>query len=181
MAKVENVTVLISEEDIKNRIKELAGEITDYYDGQPVKMIGILKGAVMFMVDLAKNVKLPLMFDFMSVSSYGSGTVSSGNIKILKDLDATIENQNVLIVEDIIDSGRTLHYLVNYLQSKKPKSIKLCTLFDKPERREYDIEVNWTGFGIPDEFIVGYGLDYDERYRHLPFVGVLSFDEEDDE
>lgn len=178
MSKVENVAVLISEEDIKKRVAELGSEITDYYNGEPVKMICILKGGVMFMVDLAKNVNLPVMFDFMSVSSYGSSTVSSGNIKILKDLDAPIEGQNVLIVEDIIDSGRTLYHLLGYLENKNPKSIKLCTLFDKPERREFDVEVEWTGFNIPDEFIVGYGLDFDERYRNLPYIGVLSFDEE---
>ncbi len=178
MAKVENVAVLINEEDIKNRVKELAEEITKYYNGEPVKMICILKGAVMFMVDLAKSVDLPVMLDFMSVSSYGNSTVSSGNIKILKDLDKPIEGQNLLIVEDIIDSGRTLHHLVKYLADKKPKSVKLCTLLDKPERREFDVKVDWTGFEIPDEFIVGYGLDFDERYRNLPYIGVLSFDEE---
>ncbi len=177
MSKVENITVLISEKDIKDRVKELAQEISKYYRGEPVKMICILKGAVMFMVDLAKSVDLPVMLDFMSVSSYGNSTVSSGNIKILKDLDTSIEGQNVLIVEDIIDSGRTLHYLMDYLARKNPKSLKICTLFDKVERREVEVDVAWTGFDIPDEFIVGYGLDYDEKYRNLPYIGVLSFDD----
>lgn len=177
MGKVEKIKEFISEKEIKNKVLELAKQITEYYNGEPVKMICILKGAVMFMVDLAKSVDLPVMFDFMSVSSYGSSTVSSGTIKILKDLDAPIEGQNLLIVEDIIDSGRTLYNLKGYLESKKPKSINICTLFDKPERREFDIEVKWSGFKIPDEFIVGYGLDYDERYRHLPYIGILSFEE----
>ena len=132
----------------------------------------------MFMVDLVKNLDLPVKFDFMAVSSYGNSTESSGNIQILKDLDDPIEGENILIVEDIIDSGRTLHYLIEYLNSKKPKSIKLCTLFDKPERREFEVNVDWTGFDIPDEFIVGYGLDYAQRYRNLPFIGVLHFDED---
>ncbi len=177
MCKAEKVRVFISEDEIRQKVQELAGKITEYYNGEPVKMICILKGAVMFMVDLAKSVNLPVMFDFMSVSSYGSSTSSSGHIKILKDLDASIENQNVLIVEDIIDSGRTLHHLMGYLEKKNPKSINLCTLFDKPERREYDVDVKWRGFSIPDEFIVGYGLDYDERYRNLPYIGILSFEE----
>lgn len=176
MGKAEKVSILISEEKIQNRIKELAKEITEYYNGEPIKMICILKGAVMFMVDLAKSVDLPIQFDFMSVSSYGSGTVSSGNIKILKDLDVPINGQHVLIVEDIIDSGRTLFHLSKYLSNKNPKSISICTLFDKPDRREIDINVKWTGFEIPDEFIVGYGLDYDERYRNLPYIGVLHFE-----
>lgn len=178
MGKVENLSVLISEKDIKNRVKELAQEITEYYKDEPVKMICILKGAVMFMVDLAKSVNLPVMLDFMSVSSYGRSTSSSGHIKILKDLDMPIEGQNVLIVEDIIDSGRTLHHLIGYLEKKNPKSLNICALFDKPERREFEVNVSWTGFDIPDEFIVGYGLDYDERYRNLPYIGVLSFSEE---
>ncbi|MGN1317955.1 MAG: hypoxanthine phosphoribosyltransferase [Lachnospirales bacterium] len=178
MAKVEKIREFISEEEIKNKVLELSKLVTDYYKGEPVKMICILKGAVMFMVDLAKNVDLPVMFDFMSVSSYGSSTVSSGTIKILKDLDAPIEGQNVLIVEDIVDSGRTLYHLQGYLERKNPKSINICTLFDKPDRREFDVNVKWSGFKIPDEFIVGYGLDYDERYRSLPYIGILSFEEE---
>lgn len=174
----ERVTTLISEEKLKSRVKEIAKEITEYYNGEEVKTVCVLKGAVMFMVDLVKNLELPVKFDFMDVSSYGNSTESSGQIKILKDLDDPIEGENLLIVEDIIDSGRTLHYLINYLESKKPKSIKLCTLFDKPERREFNVRVDWTGFDIPDEFIVGYGLDYAQRYRNLPFIGVLHFDED---
>lgn len=174
----ERVTTLISEETLKTRVQEIAKEITEYYNGEEVKTICVLKGAVMFMVDLVKNLDLPVKFDFMAVSSYGNSTESSGNIQILKDLDDPIEGENILIVEDIIDSGRTLHYLIEYLNSKKPKSIKLCTLFDKPERREFEVNVDWTGFDIPDEFIVGYGLDYAQRYRNLPFIGILHFDED---
>lgn len=174
----ERVTTLISEETLKARVQEIAKEITEFYNGEEVKTVCVLKGAVMFMVDLVKSLDLPVKFDFMDVSSYGNSTESSGNIKILKDLDDPIEGENLLIVEDIIDSGRTLHYLMDYLKSKKPKSIKLCTLFDKPERREFDVHVDWTGFDIPDEFIVGYGLDYAQRYRNLPYIGVLHFDEE---
>lgn len=174
----ERVTTLISEEKLKTRVQEIAKEITEYYNGEEVKTVCVLKGAVMFMVDLVKSLDLPVKFDFMDVSSYGNSTESSGNIKILKDLDDPIEGENLLVVEDIIDSGRTLYYLLDYLQSKKPKSIKLCTLFDKPDRREFDVKVDWTGFDIPDEFIVGYGLDYAQRYRNLPYIGVLHFDEE---
>lgn len=174
----ERVTTLISEETLKARVQEIAKEITEFYNGEEVKTVCVLKGAVMFMVDLVKSLDLPVKFDFMDVSSYGNSTESSGNIKILKDLDDPIEGENLLIVEDIIDSGRTLHYLMDYLKSKKPKSIKLCTLFDKPERREFDVHVDWTGFDIPDEFIVGYGLDYAQRYRNLPYIGVLHFDED---
>lgn len=175
----ERVTTLISEDTLKERIQEIAKEITESYNGEEVKTICVLKGAVMFMVDLVKNLDLPVKFDFMDVSSYGNATQSSGNIKILKDLDDPIAGENILIVEDIIDSGRTLHYLMEYLKSKNPKSIKLCTLFDKPDRREFDVNVDWTGFDIPDEFIVGYGLDYAQRYRNLPFIGVLHFDDEE--
>lgn len=174
----ERVTTLISEETLKARVQEIAKEITEFYNGEEVKTVCVLKGAVMFMVDLVKSLDLPVKFDFMDVSSYGNSTESSGNIKILKDLDDPIEGENLLIVEDIIDSGRTLHYLMDYLKSKNPKSVKLCTLFDKPERREFDVHVDWTGFDIPDEFIVGYGLDYAQRYRNLPYIGVLHFDEE---
>lgn len=174
----ERVTTLISEETLKARVQEIAKEITEFYNGEEVKTVCVLKGAVMFMVDLVKSLDLPVKFDFMDVSSYGNSTESSGNIKILKDLDDPIEGENLLIVEDIIDSGRTLHYLMDYLKSKKPKSIRLCTLFDKPERREFDVHVDWTGFDIPDEFIVGYGLDYAQRYRNLPYIGVLHFDED---
>lgn len=174
----ERVTTFISEEDLKAKVQEIAGEITKSYNGEEIKTICILKGAVMFMVDLVKSVDLPIKFDFMDVSSYGDSTQSSGQIKILKDLDDPIEGENILIVEDIIDSGRTLYYLIEYLKSKKPKSIKLCALFNKPDRREFDVNVDWTGFEIPDEFIVGYGLDYAQRYRNLPYIGILHFDEE---
>lgn len=174
----ERVTTLISEDKLKARVQEIAKEITKYYKGEEIKTVCVLKGAVMFMVDLVKYVDLPVKFDFMDVSSYGNSTESSGHIKILKDLDDPIEGENVLIVEDIIDSGRTLYYLMDYLKSKKPKSIKLCALFDKPDRRQFDISVDWKGFDIPDEFIVGYGLDYAQRYRNLPYIGILHFDED---
>ena len=172
----EEIKLFISEEEIQKRVNELASEITSYYQGEELKVICVLRGAVMFMVDLVKAIKLPIKFDFMDVSSYGSGTVSSGNIKILKDLDDSIEGENVLIVEDIIDSGLTLSHLVKYLKDKKPKSVQICTLFDKPQRREFDVDIEWTGFEIPDEFIVGYGLDYDQKYRNLPFIGVITFE-----
>ena len=174
----ERVTTLISEKELKERVTSIAAEITKSYNGEEVKTICVLKGAVMFMVDLVKYLELPVKFDFMDVSSYGNDTSSSGNIKILKDLDDPIEGENILIVEDIIDSGRTLFYLIEYLKSKNPKSIKLCTLFNKPDRREFDVEVDWIGFEIPDEFIVGYGLDYAQRYRNLPYIGILHFDED---
>lgn len=174
----ERITTLISEKELKDKVISIANEITKSYNGEAVKTICVLKGAVMFMVDLVKYIDLPVKFDFMDVSSYGNSTSSSGNIKILKDLDDPIEGENILIVEDIIDSGRTLYYLIEYLKSKNPKSIKLCTLFNKPDRREFDVSVDWIGFDIPDEFIVGYGLDYAQRYRNLPYIGILHFDEE---
>ncbi len=172
----EIITELISAEAIEKRVEEIAADITEYYKGEELTTICVLKGAVMFMVDLVKHIDLPVKFDFMDVSSYGNATESSGNIRINKDLENSIEGQNVLIVEDIIDSGGTLFQLLKYLGSKKPKSLKICTLFDKPERRKYDIDVTWRGFEIPDEFIVGYGLDYAQKYRNLPYIGALKFE-----
>lgn len=171
---IENVDVLISESAIKKRIQELADDISKDYAGKEVVLICVLKGAVMFMVDLSKELKIPVAFDFMDVSSYNGGTKSSGIVKIVKDLNESIEGKNVLLVEDIIDSGRTLSYLVKVLKERKPASLKICTLLDKPERRIADVEVSYIGFNIPDEFAVGYGLDYDEKYRNLPYIGKLN-------
>lgn len=171
---IENVDVLISESAIKKRIQELADDISKDYAGKEVVLICVLKGAVMFMVDLSKELKIPVAFDFMDVSSYNGGTKSSGIVKIVKDLNESIEGKNVLLVEDIIDSGRTLSYLVKVLKERKPASLKICTLLDKPERRIADVEVSYIGFNIPDEFAVGYGLDYDEKYRNLPYIGKLD-------
>ena len=171
----ENIKVLISEEEIDRRVKEIGEQITRDYEGKPLHMICVLKGGAFFMCELAKRVDLPLTVDFMSVSSYGAGTKSSGIVRIVKDLDQTIEGENVLIVEDIIDSGRTLSHLMKIFQERKPGSLKLCTLLDKPDRREVDdVSVDYVGFSIPDKFVVGYGLDYDQKYRNLPYIGVIE-------
>ncbi len=170
----ETISVLIPEKEIEKRISELAEEISKDFDGKTITLICILKGGVMFMVDLAKKIKQNVEFDFMDVSSYGNGKESSGNIKINRDLENPIEGKNIIIIEDIIDSGRTLNYLYRYLKDKKPLSLKICTLLDKPERRVFDIHVDYKGFEIPDEFIVGYGLDYAEKYRNLPYIGILK-------
>ena len=140
-------------------------------------LICILKGGVFFTCELSKRISLPLTLDFMSVSSYGAGTVSSGIVKIVKDLDEPLKDKDVIIVEDIVDSGRTLSYLMEMMRDRGPKSLALCTLLDKPERRVVEVNVNYTGFRIPDEFVVGYGLDYDQRYRNLPYIGVVEFDD----
>lgn len=166
--------VLISEEQLADRIAELGKEITADYQGRQILMIGVLRGAVIFMSDLARAIKLPVAIDFMAVSSYGAGTTSSGVVRILKDLDEDVEGKHVLVVEDIIDSGLTLNYLLDNLKSRKPASIKLCTLLNKPERRKVNVHIDYNGFSIPDYFVVGYGLDYAEKYRNLPFIGVLK-------
>ena len=170
----ERVKVLVTEEDVAKRIKELGEQISKDYAGKQVHLICVLKGGVFFMCELAKRITVPVSMDFMSVSSYGDGTKSSGVVKIAKDLDETLEGKNVLIVEDIIDSGRTLYYLMDILSKRNPKSMKLCTLLYKPERRVKDVKVDYVGFNIPDEFVVGYGLDYAQRYRNLPFIGVVE-------
>lgn len=159
------------------RIKELGEQISKDYAGEELHLICVLKGGVFFMCELAKRINVPMSMDFMSVSSYGNNTVSSGIVKIVKDLDEPIEGKNVLIVEDIIDSGNTLHYLVDMLYKRQPKSIRICTLLDKPERRVADVHVDYTGFNIPDEFVLGYGLDYEQKYRNLPFIGAVVLDE----
>lgn len=169
----DNIRVLIPEEKIRERIKELAEQISKDYEGKGVHLVSILKGSVFFACDLAKRITVPVTMDFMSVSSYGDEKVSSGRVRIVKDLDETIQDKDVLIVEDIIDSGRTLAYLKDLLGSRMPKSMNICTLLDKPERRVVDVDVKYIGFEIPDEFVVGYGLDYQQRYRNLPFIGVV--------
>lgn len=167
--------ILISEEEIKAKLKELGKRITEDYKGvDNILLVGVLKGAVLFIADLIRHIDLPLEIDFMAVSSYGASTESSGVVRILKDLEQTIQGKNILIVEDIIDSGLTLSYLYNLLKSRKPADIKICTLLDKPSRRKIDIKVDYVGFEIPDYFVVGYGLDYNEKYRNLPFIGVLK-------
>ncbi|MBS6930028.1 MAG: hypoxanthine phosphoribosyltransferase [Lachnospiraceae bacterium oral taxon 082] len=171
----EKVDVLISEKEIENRILEIADRINKDYEGEELTLICVLKGGVMFMCDLAKRLNLNVRLDFMSVSSYGSQTKSSGVVKIIKDLDDSIDGKNVLVVEDIIDSGNTLSYLMDILKKRGPKSIKLCTLLDKPSRREKkDVFVDYVCFEIEDKFVVGYGLDYDQRYRNLPYIGVME-------
>ena len=172
----EHVSVLKSEEEVDRRIKEMGEQISRDYAGKQIHLICVLKGGSFFMCELAKRITTDVSLDFMSVSSYGSDTKSSGVVKIVKDLDESIQGKDVLVVEDIIDSGRTLSYLMEMLRDRKPASLKLCTLLDKPDRRVVDVDVDYTGFQIPDEFVVGYGLDYDQRYRNLPYIGVISFD-----
>lgn len=171
----EEIRVLISEEEVDARIRELGAQISKDYEGEEVHLICILKGSVLFMSELAKRITVPVTMDFMSVSSYGDGTTSSGFIRIKKELDESIEGKNVIVIEDIIDSGRTLSRLIEVMKERNPKSTKLCTLLDKPDRREYDVHVDYVGFQIPDEFVVGYGLDYAQKYRNLPYVGVVEF------
>ena len=170
----ESIKVLVSEEEIVKRLKDLGAKISEDYAGKSVHLICVLKGGAPFMCELAKRITVPVSMDFMSVSSYGNNTSSSGIVKIAKDLDEPLEGKDVLIVEDIIDSGRTLYYLMQLLEKRKPASMKICTLLDKPERRERDVKVDYTGFNIPDEFVVGYGLDYAQKYRNLPYIGVVE-------
>lgn len=171
----DKIRVLISEEDVNKRINEVAALISRDYEGKEVHLICILKGGVFFTCELAKRLAVPVSLDFMSVSSYGAGTTSSGVVKIIKDLDEPLEGKHVLIAEDIIDSGRTLSYLMEILAKRGPADIRLCTLLDKPERRvKKQVKVKYSCFTIPDEFVVGYGLDYDQRYRNLPYIGVIE-------
>ena len=172
----ESVRVLIPEKDVEERITEMGRQISEEYKGRQVHLICVLKGGVFFMCELAKKIDVPVSLDFMSVSSYGSATKSSGVVRIVKDLDEPLKDKDVLVVEDIVDSGRTLSYLLEMLKDRGPKSVRLCTLLDKPERRVVDVHVDYTCFQIPDEFVVGYGLDYDQRYRNLPYIGVVEFD-----
>lgn len=170
----EKIKVLVSEKEVDERIEALGKQISKDYEGKQVHLICVLKGGAFFMCELAKRISVPVSLDFMSVSSYGDGTASSGVVRIAKDLDESIEGKDVLIVEDIIDSGRTLYYLMETLRQRHPKSLHLCTLLDKPERREKDVKVDYVGFEIPDEFVVGYGLDYAQKYRNLPYIGVVE-------
>lgn len=171
----DKIRVLLTEEEVNKKISEVAAQINKDYEGKEVHQICILKGGVFFTCELAKRLTIPVSLDFMSVSSYGSDTKSSGVVKIIKDLDEPLEGKNVIIVEDIIDSGRTLAYLIEVLKQRNPKNIELCTLLDKPERRvKKQVQVKYTCFTIPDEFVVGYGLDYDQKYRNLPYIGVVE-------
>ena len=172
----EHIRVLLTEEEVDKRIKEIGEQISKDYAGKQVHLVCVLKGGSCFMCELAKRITVPVSFDFMSVSSYGSETKSSGVVKIVKDLDEPLEGKEVIVVEDIVDSGRTLSYLLEILEKRGTKSLGICTLLDKPERRVADVKVNYTGFEIPDEFVVGYGLDYDQKYRNLPYIGVVEFD-----
>lgn len=166
--------VLISEEEIKSIVKELGKKITEDYKGKNLYLITVLKGAVVFLADVMRAIECPCEIDFMVVSSYGSGVKTSGNVKIVKDIDTQLEDKDVLIVEDILDSGLTLSFLIDLLKSRNPKSIEICTLLDKPSRRAADVHAKYIGREVPDEFVVGYGLDYDEKYRNLPFIGILK-------
>lgn len=170
----DKIRVMLSEEELEQRIRELGAQISADYEGESVMMVCILKGAAMFACELAKRITVPVIMDFMATSSYGSGTVSSGEVKIKKDLDLSPEGKNILIVEDIIDSGNTLNFLSHLFEERNAKSVKMVTMLDKPDRREVDVAVDYTGFTIPDEFVVGYGLDYDQRYRNLPYIGVIE-------
>ena len=172
----ERVEVMLSEEEVDRRIQEIGEQISKDYAGKQVHLVCVLKGGSFFLCELAKRITVPVSLDFMSVSSYGGDTKSSGVIKIVKDLDEPLRDKNVIVVEDIVDSGRTLSYLLDMLKARGPKSMELCTLLDKPDRRVIDVKVDYTGFQIPDEFVVGYGLDYDQRYRNLPYLGVENFD-----
>lgn len=172
----EHIRVLLSEQEVDRRIREIGEQISRDYAGKSIHMVCVLKGGSFFMCELAKRITVPVSLDFMSVSSYGGNTRSSGVVKIVKDLDEPLQGKDVLVVEDIVDSGRTLSYLLEMLQDRKPESLRLCTLLDKPDRRVIDVKVDYTGFKIPDEFVVGYGLDYDQKYRNLPYIGVVEFD-----
>lgn len=173
----EHIKVFLSEKEVDDRIQEMGDQISRDYAGKEVHLICVLKGGSFFMCELAKRITVPVSLDFMSVSSYGSETKSSGVVKIVKDLDEPLKGKDVLVVEDIVDSGRTLSYLMEMLRDRGPASLRLCTLLDKPDRRVIDVDVDYTGFQIPDEFVVGYGLDYGQKYRNLPYIGIVEFDD----
>ncbi len=168
------ISTMYSEEQVNERVCEIAAQIDKDFGGEEVHLICILKGSIFFTAELAKRINSSVTLDFMSVSSYGDGTESSGRVRIVKDLDESIDGKNVIVVEDIIDSGRTLSFLMDMLSARNPKSLKLCTLLNKPDRRVTDVKVDYIGFDIPDEFVVGYGMDYAQRYRTLPFIGVVE-------
>ena len=172
----DNIRVLIEEKDINEKINQIAKDISEKYEGKNIHLICVLKGGVFFMCELAKRITVDVSMDFMAVSSYGDGTESSGSIKIIKDLDEQVKDKNVLIVEDIIDSGRTLKKLTELLWQRNPASIEICTLLDKPDRRVVDVDVQYKCFEIPDEFVVGYGLDHAQKYRNLPYIGIVEID-----
>lgn len=172
----ERVEVLLSEEEIDDRIRKMGEQISKDYAGKSIHLICILKGGSFFMCELAKRITVPVSIDFMSLSSYGESTQSGGVVKIVKDLEESLEGRHVLVVEDIVDTGRSLSYLLDVLKDRGAADVKLCALLDKPERRVVDIKADYTGFKIPDEFVVGYGMDYAQRYRNLPYVGVVKFD-----
>lgn len=172
----ERIEVLLSEEEVDARIKTLGEQISKDYEGREVHLVCVLKGGTFFMCELAKRITVPVSMDFMSVSSYGNETKSSGTVRIVKDLDEPLRGKDVLVVEDIVDSGRTLSYLLDMLKDRGPQSLRLCTLLDKPDRRVVQVDVDYTGFQIPDEFVVGYGLDYAQKYRNLPYIGIVKFD-----
>jgi hypoxanthine phosphoribosyltransferase len=167
-------SVLITEEEIRTRVADLGRRISEDYQGKELTLVSVLKGSLPFMADLMRAITIPVAIDLMEVSSYGTATESSGLVRILKDLSSSIDGREVLIVEDIIDTGLTLNYLVRYLRGKNPRSLRICTLVDKPARRLVDIPIDYRGFEIPDQFVIGYGLDYGEYYRNLPFIGVLK-------
>ena len=170
-----NISVFLTEEQINKRIAEIGAEITEKFKGESVYLVCILRGSVFFATELAKRIDLPVELDFMTVSSYGADTISSGVINVKKDLDGSIEGKNVIVMEDIIDTGNTLSRLIKLFESRNPKTLTLCTLLDKPERRMVDdIRVDYTGFTVPDKFIVGYGLDWDQKYRNLPYIGLVE-------
>ena len=173
----EHIRVLLTEEEVDQRIQAIGDQISKDYAGKQIHLVCVLKGGSFFMCELAKRITIPVSLDFMSVSSYGNATKSSGVVKIVKDLDEPIKDKDVIVVEDIVDSGRTLSYLLDMLKDREPNSLHLCTLLDKPDRRVVDVKVDYTGFQIPDEFVVGYGLDYDQKYRNLPYIGVVEFEE----
>ena len=171
----ETVKVMFSEEEVDARIKALGEQISRDYEGKTVHLVCVLKGGTFFMCELAKRITVPVTLDFMSVSSYGNDTKSSGVVRIMKDLDESLKDLLVIVVEDIVDSGNTLSYLLNILKEREPASLALCTLLDKPDRRVANVAVDYTGFEIPDAFVVGYGLDYAQKYRNLPFIGIVEF------
>ena len=173
-AEKDILKVLFTEEELRAKVTELGAQITRDYQGKDLVLVSILRGSYIFMADLTRNIDLPCTMDFMSVTSYGAGTVSTGQVKITRDLSEPIESKDLIIVEDILDSGNTLYYLRDVLYARKPASISICTLLDKPERRKKDIAADYVGFTIPDAFVVGYGLDYAERYRNLPYIGIVK-------
>lgn len=172
----EKIRVMLSENQVDQRIQEIGAKISKDYEGRSVHLVCVLKGGTFFMCELAKRITVPVSIDFMSVSSYGNDTKSSGVVRIVKDLDESLKDKHVIVVEDIVDSGRTLSYLLNILKERGPASLSLCTLLDKPDRRVVDVAVDYTGFEIPDEFVVGYGLDYAQKYRNLPYIGVVEME-----